>query len=90
MAPRSLPHHEWMDDPRLSLRGKGLLALLCARGTQLMGPVIVPTLAEGSRDGQAGIRAGLAELSRLGYLERSGRYYRLAEVFPSLPPRTAS
>lgn len=80
IAQRSLPHRDWMDDPRLSLRAKGILMLLCARGA-LAGAVSVPNLTVSSRDGEAAVRAGLGELKRAGYLVRPGRYYQLAAEF---------
>jgi hypothetical protein len=53
-------------DAQLSLKAKGLFALLCELGGEL------PTeqLAQLSRDGETAIHSGLRELVEHGYLER--------------------
>jgi hypothetical protein len=60
-------HRGFLDDPRLSLRAKGLLGVLLSRGGTIDAAVIAAT----SRARQSDVEAALRELESAGYFARA-------------------
>lgn len=63
--------NEWLRDPRLSLRGKGVLAYVMSH--QAGYRLTVEQMAAQSRDGKDAIYSGLKELVEVGYMAREQR-----------------
>lgn len=59
--------NEWLRDPKLGLRVRGLLALLLSHDEGYV--VTFRSLAAQGVDGDAAIRTGVQELKQAGYLE---------------------